>query len=354
MKHTKLKLGFALLLMAALPSCGNANNGNEENPNGGSIDAEVNVYMPSPAGLQTNLKKGFEASYKGIKMNVTSGTTGELLAKIEAEKSNPVCDVLILASWSDGINSLSKLDLMEYTPKDGDKLLEPFKHSSNKIWGTSASAVGVLYNTDKVKKEEIEKLDWADFSDSAKINATLKETGTAIMSIPDPTKSGACKDFLAGYVSSKGEAAWADFQGWATAGLKNGGGNKPALSALENGSVDILVGGVDYNAYSDKKKGNSIDIYYPKSGTVVNARPAMIMGTAKHTDAAKKVMDYLCSEDAQKLVSKAYLLPGRADVNADSSRQGYNDIAQLKALNWDNMASQGTDIAKRFVELLQK
>jgi len=354
MKHTKLKLGFALLLMAALPSCGNANNGSEEKPNQGSTDTEVNVYMPSPAGLQTNLKKGFEASYKGIKMNVTSGTTGELLAKIEAEKSNPVCDVLILASWSDGINSLSKLDLMEYTPKDGDKLAEPFKHSSNKIWGTSASAVGVLYNTDKVKKEEIEKLDWSDFSNQEKINATLKEAGTAIMSIPDPTKSGACKDFLAGYVSSKGEDAWNDFNGWATAGLKNGGGNKPALAAVENGSVDILVGGVDYNAYSDKKKGTAIDIYYPKSGTVVNARPAMIMNSAKHVDASKKVMDYLCSKEAQELVSKAYLLPGRIDVNAESSRQGYNDIAQLASLDWDNMASQGTAIATRFVGLLKK
>lgn len=355
MKKENLKLGFAFMLMAALSACGNNDASSNENQSnsGETIEKTVNVYMPSPAGLQTALEKGFEAAYPGVDMKVTSGTTGELLAKIEAEKTNPICDVLILASWSDGINSLSKLDLMEYTPVNGDKLATPFKHSSNKIWGTSASAVGVLYNTDKVKKEEIEKLDWTDFANKDKVNGTLKETGEAAISIPDPTKSGACKDFLAGYVSSKGESAWTDFNGWAGAGLKNGGGNKPALAAVESGSVDILVAGVDYNAYADKKKDKPIDIYYPKGGTVVNARPAMIMNTATHKNAAKKVMDYLCSDGAQKLVADAFLLPGREDVSADSSRLGYSQIKQFENLNWDNMAANGTEIAKNFVDLLK-
>lgn len=313
----------------------------------------VNVYMPSPAGLQTKLETGFEAAYSDIDMVVTSGTTGELLAKIEAEKENPVCDVLILASWSDGINSLSSLDLMAYTPVGSDKLYSEFTDSSNKIWGTSASAVGVLYNTDLVDKSKIEQLDWEDFADSSKVNACLINEGTANLSIPDPTKSGACKDFLAGFVSSKGEtAANSVFQGWANNGLKNGGGNKNALADVESGAVDILVAGVDYNAYSDKKKGKSIDIYYPKGGTVVNARPAMIMNSATHVDEAKKVMDYLCTTEAQNYVSDAYLLPGRTDVNANSARLGYNDINKLPNINWTDMAANGTEIATNFVSLL--
>ena len=314
----------------------------------------VNVYMPSPAGLQTNLEKDFESVYTDIDMVVTSGTTGELLAKIEAEKANPVCDVLILASWSDGLSCLNTLDLMAYTPAGSENLYDAFKHESNKIWGTSASAVGVLYNTDLVDKSKIEQLDWADFADSSKVNAVLKNGGEAKMSIPDPTKSGACKDFLAGYVSSKGEtAAWNDFNGWIDNGLKNGGGNKPALQAVENGDVDILVAGVDYNAYSDKKKGTAVDIYYPKGGTVVNARPAMILNTTDHAAEAKKVMDYLCSDSAQKLVSKAYLLPGSKNVSADSSRSGMNDISQLANINWTDMAANGTTIATNFVNAIK-
>lgn len=314
---------------------------------------QVNVYMPSPSGLQTDIEKGFEKAYSDIDMVVTSGTTGELLAKIEAEKANPVCDVLILASWSDGISSLSNLDLMAYTPKDGDKIAPEFKEATNKIWGTSASAVGVLYNTDTVSKEKIEQLDWSDYASKEKLDSVLLEEGEAKMSIPDPTKSGACKDFLAGYVSSKGqEQANSDFQGWADNGLKNGGGNKTALADVESAKIDILVGGVDYNAYSDKSKGKSIDIYYPKGGTVVNARPAMIMNTTKHADEAKKVMDYLCTTEAQGFVADSYLLPGRKDVPANSNRLGYDDINQFANLNWNDMAVNGTKIATDFVSKL--
>ena len=314
----------------------------------------VNVYMPSPSGLQTKIEKGFEAAYQNIDMVVTSGTTGELLAKIEAEKANPVCDVLILASWSDGINSLTNLDLMAYTPVDGDKLDTPFKHESNKIWGTSASAVGVIYNSDLVDKTKIEKLDWSDYASKEKIDSVLIDSGEARMSIPDPTKSGACKDFLAGFVSSKGEeASNTVFTGWANNGMKNGGGNKTALADIESGKIDILVGGVDYNAYSDKKKGKKIDFYYPKGGTVVNARPAMIMNTAKHVDEAKKVMDYLCTKESQGFVSDSMLIPGRKDVSCNSYRASYSDINTFTNLDWNYMASNGTKIATDFVAKLK-
>lgn len=309
----------------------------------------VNCYMPSPAGLQTKFEADFEAKYPGIDMVITSGTTGELTAKIKAEKANPVCDVLILASWSDGIaaiNDTTNYNILAYTPKDSDKLNSAFKESTNKIWGTSASAVGVIYNTDLVQKSTIEALDWADFGNSAKWNAS-----TYPFSIPDPTKSGACKDFLAGFVTAgNGQTV---LNSWVSNGITNGGGNKAALASVEGGSIAALIAGVDYNAYSDKKKGQPIDIYYPKSGTVVNPRPAMIMADGAHNDAAKLVMDYLCSEDAQKLVADAYLIPARSDVAAKSDRLGLNDITQFSNMNWNTMAEQGSAIAQNFVDAIK-
>ena len=305
----------------------------------------VNVYMPSPAGLQSAIEAGFEKAYSNIDMVVTSGTTGELLAKIEAEKSNPVCDVLILASWSDGINALTNLDLTVYTPKDADKLNSAFVESSHRIYGTSASAVGVLYNTDLVNKAEIEALDWADFGKAARWNMKNHPT-----SIPDPTKSGAAKDFFAGFVTHSDETAnWAILDSWVSNGITNGGGNKPALAAVENGSIDALIAGVDYNAYADKQKGKKIDIYFPKSGTVVNARPAMIMASGAHQEQAKKVMDYLITPEAQGFVADAYLIPGRDDIATSSLRLGLSQINQFSNLNWNTMASKGTEVATTLV-----
>ena len=59
--------------------------------------------MPSPAGLADKLAEGFYAS-TGIEVEQFQGTTGEILARLEAEKANPVADVVILASWSDGLS----------------------------------------------------------------------------------------------------------------------------------------------------------------------------------------------------------------------------------------------------------
>lgn len=55
----------------------------------------------------------------------------------------------------------------------------------------------------------------------------------------------------------------------------------------------------------------TLNIYYPESGTVVNPRPAMILKTAPNMDNAKAFVDFLFSDEAQKMVADAYLLPGR-------------------------------------------
>lgn len=357
--NSKIKtvaVAFASLLLLA--SC----NPTDSENNSETTKTVVNVYMPSPAGLQTKIEKGFEKAYPNIDMNVTSGTTGELLAKIEAEKNNPICDVLILASWSDGLNSLNSLELEAYEPVNSDKLDSRFKEDSKKIWGTSASSVGVLYNTDNVKKEEIEKLDWSDFGNADKLTAITSSGEKAKVIIPDPTKSGAAKDFFAGLLTStnknanftdSNDAVYDLIRSYKNAGVTNGGGNKPALASVEDGQKDVLIAGVDYNAYADSAKGKHVGIYFPKGGTVVNARPAMIMKSSKNKDSAKKVMDYLVSEEAQKFVADAYLLPGRTDVPANSARVSLKDSKEISELDWNLMSTKGSEIATSIVNLLK-
>lgn len=348
----------SLLVLFALASCSGNNESNKDTPieNSGT----VNVYMPSPAGLQTNLEKGFETAYQGIDMKVTSGTTGELLAKIEAEKNAPVCDVLILASWSDGLNNLSKLDLLSYEPKGSEKLSSGYKEASHKIYGTSASAVGVIYNTDRVKKEEIEKLDWTDYAVADKVRNVTLNGEMPSMSIPDPTKSGAAKDFFAGWLTStngaegnyddKTSSAYSTIQGWKNNGLTNGGGNKTVIANVEGSDLDILLAGVDYNAFADSKKGKHIGFYIPKSGSVINARPAMILSTGSNTENAKKVMDYLCSDEAQRLVSDAYLIPGNSSIKMNAARA---TVKEMDSLDWNLMKDKGTAIANNIVNILK-
>ena len=127
------------------------------------------------------------------------------------------------------------------------------------------------------------------------------------------------------------------------------GANKAALEAVTTGEVGILVAGVDYNAYSSIKKGEPLAIYYPEGGTVVNPRPAMIMKTAPNMENAKAFVDYLLSDDAQKMVADAYLLPGRTDIEYDN-RATLSEIPQIPC-DWEKMMEISDAAAQKINEL---
>ena len=296
-------------------------------------DGIVTVYMPSPAGLANKLAADFEAK-TGIEVRTFQGTTGEILARLETEQANPVADVVILASWSDGLSMKESGQLESYVPANADKMAPGWIDDDSCLFGYSASAVGVIYNT--LIYPELDA-DWAELADSQYRND---------IAIPDPELSGACKDFVAGFVNAYG---WDTFEALGANGMVVPGANKAALEAVTTGEVGILLAGVDYNAYSSIDKGEPLAIYYPASGTVVNPRPAMIMKTAPEMDNAKLFVDYLLSDDAQRMVTEAYLLPGRMDIEY-SNRSTLDEIPQIDC-DWDAMMEISTESAARFNEL---
>ena len=296
----------------------------------------VTVYMPSPAGLANKLAADFTEK-TGIEVKTFQGTTGEILARLETEKANPVADVVILASWSDGLSMKNSGQLASYVPEAADKVVPGWIDQDSMLFGYSASAVGVIYNT--LIYPEL-NADWSELASPEYRND---------LAIPDPELSGACKDFVAGYVNTFG---WDTFEALAANGMIVPGANKAALEAVTTGEVGILIAGVDYNAYSSMAKGEPLSIYYPASGTVVNPRPAMIMKTAPEMENAKAFIDYLFSEDAQKMVTEAYLLPGRTDIEY-TNRSTLDEIPQIEC-NWDEMMKISSESAARINELCEK
>ena len=302
-----------------------------------SGSGKVTVYMPSPAGLADKLAEAFTAK-TGIQVEQFQGTTGEILARLETEAANPVADVVILASWSDGLSMKADDQIISYTPANADKINDGWVDADSMLFGYSASAVGVIYNTTIYPELNA---DWADLADAQYADD---------IAIPDPEKSGACKDFLAGLVTGLDNGSDI-LQSWADNGLTVPGANAAALESVTTGEKGILIAGVDYNAYSSIDDGEPIDIYYPASGTVVNPRPAMILKTAPDMDNAKAFIDFLFSDEAQQLVADAYLLPGRSDIQC-TNRTNLSDIPQLPT-DWDAMVPVADDTAAHLNEICQ-
>ncbi|MDR1704515.1 MAG: ABC transporter substrate-binding protein [Clostridiales bacterium] len=330
------KLVIAVLSLALMLS---ACSGPGNNAGGGAEDAgSVYVYMPSPSGLADKLAAGFEAQ-TGIKVEQFQGTTGEILARLEAEAANPIADVVILASWADGLSMKAGDKLLAYAPANADLMHETWRDADDMLFGTSASAVGVIYNTTIFPELSA---DWADLAAGEYKDQLV---------FPDPTKSGAAKDFIAGYINNKGEDGWAVWEDMAANGMTVPGANAAALEAVTTGEKGILIAGVDYNGYSSHDKGEPINIYYPAGGTVINPRPAMILKTSPNVDNAKAFMDYLLSDEAQRFVADAYLLPGRSDVECENR----SNVADIPALDcdWDWMMENAGVIADRINELCE-
>lgn len=294
---------------------------------------KITVYMPSPASLAEDLVAAFTEE-TGIEVDLFQGTTGEITARLEAEASNPIADVVVLASWTDGLTLKNQDLLANYELSVKDQVHPDWIDEDQTLFGYSASAVGVVHNTDILPELSA---DWPDF---------LGEEFTDELAIPDPEKSGSAKDFVSAFVEANG---WEIFEGMSENGLIVPGANSAALESVMVGEVGVLIGGVDYNAYKSMEDGEPINIYYPAGGTVVNPRPAMIMNTAPNPEGAQQFMEFLFSDAAQQRIVEAYLLPGRSDIEV-TNRASLDEIPQIET-NWESMMTHADEDAAKINEL---
>src|SRR5262249_45840710 len=62
----------------------------------------VTLYTAGPESLAKDIAKAF-GDKAGIKVEVYQATSGDVLARLEAEKAKPRADVAVLASWGEGL-----------------------------------------------------------------------------------------------------------------------------------------------------------------------------------------------------------------------------------------------------------
>lgn len=342
MKKRSLKMiaTVGTLLTLVLAGCGNSDTSKKD----GEASAEtkenktLTVYSAGPDGLAANVQQAFEEK-TGMKVEMFQGTTGKILSRLEAEKTNPVADVVVLASVAsmDGMKEADQLQSYKGA-ENADKINSDWSDAEGYYYGYSASALGIAYNT---KNAKVAPSEWADLAKSEwkdKIN------------IPDPSLSGSAVDFIYGYTEAE-KTGWDIIQSWKTNGLQVNGANKEALDSVITGDKDATISGVDYMAYKAKADGEPVEIVYPKSGTVVSPRAVGIMKDAKNVEGAQAYVNFLLSDEGQKLVTEAYLLPGNKGIPV-KDRATLDEIPQL-TVNWKGAETKQIDILTKFNDIFQ-
>lgn len=299
---------------------------------------KVVVYAPAPYELNDRINEEFTKK-TGIEVEAFNGTAGEILSKLEGEKENPSADVLILASWTDGL-ALADADLlMSPEPEGYERLIKTFTDEKKMLFGYAASAAGVIYNTSIYGEL---KEDWKELSEG---------DSPAMTVITDPSKSGSSADFITGFINSEGEGGWKILKKLSENGMTVAGTSKSAFDSVVSGEKGILLGAPDNTAYEAKEEGLPIDVYYPKSGTVLNPRPAMILNSAPDAENAKLYLEFLLSDDVQKMVEESFLIPGVEGFKSESGTSSKN-IPLLK-YDWKWIEKNSGDVLKKFKEMTE-
>jgi iron(III) transport system substrate-binding protein len=295
MIRTTLGLALAATLLAA----------------GAANAQQITVYTAGPAGLAKNLATGFEKK-TGTKVSVFQATTGQIMARLAAEKANPQADVLISASWDTAVDMKAEGQLLAYESPNAKTVPAALKDPYYVAQG--AAALAIIWNP---KSGKPKPTDWSDLATPAYKDA---------VTMPDPASSGSAYGMVSGLVSHP-SYGWKTFEALKANGMIVPGANAQALNPVMQGAKAAVMGGVDYISLGAKAEGEAIEVIYPSSGTVLESRPAMILKTTKNEAAAKQFMDYLLSDEGQKLVADTYLLPARTDVAA--KRPGWKEIKLL-------------------------
>lgn len=261
--------------------------------------------------LESDQIKAYEAAFvkanPGIKIKWVRDSTGVVTAKLLAEKANPQADVVMgLAATS--LMLLDKEGMLQaYAPVGLDKLKKTMRDPANppKWVGMDVWSSAICFNTVEGGKRTITApTAWADL-----IKPEFK--GQIVM--PNPASSGTGFLMVSGWLQMMGEeAGWKYMDGLhQNIAAYTHSGSKPCKQAAAG---EFTVGiSFEYRANKSKKEGAPIEAILPKEGLGWDMEASAIMATTKQADAAKKLIDWSATEEANKLYAENFAivaLPG--------------------------------------------
>ncbi|WP_459587912.1 ABC transporter substrate-binding protein [Corynebacterium camporealensis] len=298
------------LTAAGLVACSEPTTGSDNAADNGSGETQtITVYTSEPEEKVDEINAAFNEQYPDIEVEVYRAGTGDLNARIESEKSTGEVEADILwaadaATFEGYSDDLIELDL------DTDALIDEVKDEENKYIGTRIIPTVIAYNTNEI--DEVPE-SWAELTDE-------KYADQLIM--PDPAVSGAAA-FNAAVWDEELDDDW----------MEKLGENQPMI-AQSNGptSQEIASGArpvgvvVDYLIRDLEADGSPVALSYPTEGVPYVSEPAGIFESSDAQDAALKYIEFLISEEGQKLAVEQAYLPVREDVDTPEDTPALSEI----------------------------
>ena len=256
--------------------------------------------------LETDQLKGFkdsiEAAIKDVEIRWVRDSTGVVTAKLLAEKANPQADLILGLAATSLLVLEQEGMLTPYSPKGVGALNPRFVDTKKPpMWvGMDVWGATICFNTVEAKKRNLPKPEsWKDL---------LKPIYKGQITMPHPASSGTGFLDVTAWLQLYGEA-----EGWKYMDALHENiaqyvhsGSKPCRQA---GAGEFVMGiSFEYRANATKASGAPVDLVFPKEGVGWDMEAAAIMKSSKKQDAARKVMDWATTKEANELYAKSYAI----------------------------------------------
>lgn len=237
--------------------------------------------------------EAFAKEVPGVKVNVLRLSTGDLIARILAEKANPRHDVI----WGVAVTNMVDPRILEmsepYRPKGIDEVKTIFKDPQQRWFATTGYFAGFCVNTEVLKKKNLPMpASWQDL-----LNPVYK--GEVVM--PNAASSGTGYLQIASILQMKGEE-----EGWKflKALDKNiaqyiKSGSRPCRMAA--GGEFAIGASFAFSAVKQIQQGYPIKLVIPSEGAGYEIEVSALMKTSKNKEDVKRFLDWLLTPTAAKL-----------------------------------------------------
>lgn len=268
----------------------------------------LTVYTALENDQLAPFKAAAERAVPSIEIAWVRDSTGVITARLLAERANPRADAI----WGLSVFSLLALEGQEmleaYTPPGAAALRPNFRSDRQPMtWvGMDAYVAAICFNRPVAQQRNLPRpTSWADL---------LQPQFRGQVAMPNPASSGTGFLTVAGWIASMGERQAWDFMGRLHDNIQvyTHSGSAPCNNAAR-GEYGVGIS-LDMRAVTLRNQGAPIDVIVPTDGVGFDLEAAAIVRGTRNLDAARRLMDFAASREANELYGRFFAIVAHPEV----------------------------------------
>lgn len=317
----------------------------------GKKDSNVLIAYNNPP-LWANweaIQKEFEEQ-EGVRVPADNKNSGQALTALIAEKSSPIADVAYF-----GIvfgEQAIKQDVVEgYHPPNFEEIPDELKDAEGRWMSIHYGAISFIVNTNALGDTPVPK-SWADL---------LKPEYSGKVGFLDPSSAAIGYSVL----TAANIAMGGDLDNWDPGfeylkQLEENNAVHPKQTAnakVMKGEIPILID-ADFNGYKMKHDDKApVEVVIPDEGSLKVPYIISLVKNSPHEDAGKKYIDFMLSDEGQKLFAGGYVRPIRDVEISQEAKDKFlpdEDYDKVESVDFIKMNEVQDGVIQRWMDEIIK